>query len=85
MIPHIITPGDGHNDVKCTLAKRVLHDATKHAYDNGNRIKNFLKTRRYSLHVSTFVLERTVEGVLVCDTALRVQDVMISGLIFFML
>ena len=65
------------DDVKCMLARYVLHDDVKHAcnhHDAVNRIEICLKTRPYPTPVSRFVVEYTIECSPVCDVTSKVTE-----------
>ena len=73
MTSHNITPSDRlYDDVKQKQATCALHDAAKNGRDHHdavNRIEIRLKTRYYAIPISRFVVEHTIEGVLVCDAS----------------
>ena len=70
-----------YNDIECTLATCVLHNATKlgrNHHDATNRIKIQLKTRHHAFLASRFVIELVIEVTAVWDVTLRVAEAMVA-------
>ena len=72
-----------YDDVECTLAVCVLHDAAKHEcghHDPVYRTWIRRKRRREAIPASRFVVHDTIGGAPVCDTASRVVDTIVAVL-----
>ncbi|GFY35925.1 HTH_Tnp_Tc3_2 domain-containing protein [Trichonephila clavipes] len=82
--PHTITQVMGkYVNEKCTLPMWIHQDAAKHGYghlDAVNRTWIHLKILRFSIQMSRFVVDCTIEETSVCDTASRVAVTMVFEL-----
>ncbi|GFT29223.1 hypothetical protein TNCV_3588161 [Trichonephila clavipes] len=70
-----------YDDDECMLPISVHHDVAKHGCDHldaVNRICTYLKKRLLAIHASRFVVDNTIEDVLICDAASSVAAVMVS-------